>query len=248
MFSDKKLAKPVLYAGLAIVIFIAAVIALLGKGAGPQVAPQLAQLESQEFKPLEGARTNSYQPMPAVTDIAEGDLLVGAGGTDLKIFVYEDYSNPLSAELAVTLDQIMRESVGKITLVSRPFVLADSVISKEAALAVSCAEVEGRGQDMRVLLLSAATNGEITEGISYVKAGELQLNQDEFSTCLTNEEKSVKLEGAVSVARANLIIGAPTLLIGNEMIIGARPYSDFVDSNGDTIEGLKAVVERKLSK
>ena len=248
MFSDNKLAKPVLYSGLAVAILIAAVIALFGQGKQTQVEPQLAQSESQEFRPLEGARTNSYQPLPAVTDMTETDLLIGTEGSDLKIFVYEDYSNPLSAELAGTLDQIVKESAGKITLVSRPFVLADSVISRETALAVSCAQEVNQGQGMRVLLLTAAANGEMTEGISLVKAEELQLNVEEFAACLTNEEKSVKLEELTAAARANLIIGAPTILVGDEMIIGARPYSDFVDSNGDTIEGLKALVERKLSK
>lgn len=239
--------KPVLYAGLAIVILIAAVIAIVGQGETPETEPQLAQSESQEFKPLEGARTNSYQPMPAVTDVAEGDLLVDEG-TDLKIFVYEDYSNPLSAELAGTLDQIVRESAGKISLISRPFILVDSVISKETALAVSCAQDFNQGAVMRILLLSAAINGEMAEGLVYNKAAELQLDSEEFSACLTNVEKSVKLEGLMAAAKANLIIGAPTILVGDEMIIGARPYSDFVDSNGDTIEGMKAVVERKLSK
>ncbi len=248
MFSDKKLAKPVLYAGAAVVVLIAVIIAIFGQGGKQEPAAEISLAELKEFVPIEGARANSYQTMSAVTDMMEGDLLVDAEGTDLKIFVYEDYASSLSAELAGILNQIVRESAGKITLVSRPFILAGSTISKEAALAVNCAQDLGKGAEMRVLLLSAAANGEITEGTVYAKAGELQLNQEDFAVCLTNEEKSVKLEGLMSAAKANLIIGAPTLLVGDEMIIGARPYSDFVDSNGDAIEGLKAVIERKLKK
>lgn len=242
------MAKPVLYAGLAIVILIAAVIAILGQGDHKKATPQLAQSEVREFKPIEGARANSYQLMPSITEITETDLLIGEVGTDLKIFVYEDYSNAFSAELATTLDQIGREAAGKITLVSRPFVLTDSDISREAALAVMCAQDEKKGQEMRVLLLSAAATGDLAEGLVYNKASELGINQDKFAACLTNEEKSVKLEEMMSRAKLNLVIGAPTMLVGDEMIIGARPYSDFTDSNGDIIEGLKATVERKLVK
>ena len=49
------------------------------------------------------------------------------------------------------------------------------------------------------------------------------------------------------LAAANFsVYGAPTVFIGEEMIVGARPYSNFTDSNGDEIEGLKQVIARQL--
>jgi len=42
------------------------------------------------------------------------------------------------------------------------------------------------------------------------------------------------------------VYGAPTIFIGNDLIIGARPYEDYLDETGAKIAGLKTLVAEKL--
>lgn len=238
-----KTIKPAIY--LAAVILIAAVAALaLIRSGSKQPAPAN---KAQSFHPIDGAQAYSYEPADGITEISSSDLLIGSNEAKLKIFVYEDYANVFSAELAETLDQLKSEHQTEIALIVRPFVLPGSWESQEAAKVFLCAQEEGRGGDARQHLLASAKNGGLNEEALTALINDLRINEQKFSACLTNPDKSVKLEEAMQAARRQLIIGAPTLLVGDELIFGARPYADFIDSNGDAIEGLKTVIVRKLN-
>ncbi len=208
--------------------------------------------QAQNYQAIEGAKASSYEVADGVLDTKDTDMTIGLQqNAKLKIFVYEDYASPYSAQLADTLGQVETDhlssmSESEVIIIARPFVVANSSLSKEAALAVMCAKELGKGNEMRKLVLAAAGAGSLQEGGFGIYANNLGIDTDAFTACLTNEEKSVKLDEAMAEATNYLVLGAPTMFVGDEMILGARPYSDFVDSNGDAIEGLKSLVERKL--
>jgi len=199
------------------------------------------------YQAIDGAKTNSYEPVGESLELTTDDNVIGNKKAELIVFVYEDYSSPYSAVLAETLSRINSELDNKLTIAIRPFVTAGNNISREGALTLMCAQDEGKFSEMRNVILTAAKEGSLQEGGFNVYANQLGIDETAFNNCLTNEEKSLKLEAIMAEADKNLVIGAPTIFIANEMIIGARPYSDFVDSNGDAVEGLKAVVDRQLS-
>lgn len=174
------------------------------------------------------------------------DKVFGSPQAPLKIFVYEDYTSIYSATLADTLDKIKAETGDKVALVVRPYVLNNSRPAMTAAVAVDCAAQQAKWREMRALLFARAKNKQAAPAdlSSYIK--QIGLDEKGFNTCLTNEEKSGKIEQSVAEAQTYTVQGAPTLFIGNEIILGARPYDNFVDSNGDQIEGLKTVIEKKL--
>ena len=229
----------IFYLAAAGVVFIAVIIVFLSnRGQEKQVA--------ENYQPIEGAKASSYEPASGVLEINKDDNIIGSIKAPLKIFVYEDYASEYSADLAETLSKIASESDDKLVVIARPFVLSGSSFSREAALAVLCAKDVNKWEEMRALLLASAKEGGAKTDSFRAQAATLELNEEVFNTCLTNEEKSVKLEAVMNEAEKSLILGAPTMFVGDEMILGARPYNDFIDSNGDVIEGLKAVVERKL--
>jgi len=232
--------KTVLYVGAGVGLIIATVFALVN------TRSRLNQVNVPNLETIEGARANSYQPVMGNLEIKDNDLIIGSEKAPLKIFVYEDYSNPLSANLANTLDQLSQENNGRLAIITRPFVLPGSSLSLDAALAYTCALEVNKGREMRAKLFDLVRENNFSLNIVIEEAKNLKINQDVFSVCLTNQEKSLKLEEEMATAKTNLVLGAPTMFVGDEMILGARPYSDFVDSNGDAIEGLKTVVERKL--
>ncbi len=203
---------------------------------------EVGVLSEIETKP---ASAQSYTASQVISPL-EGDLVYGSASVGVKLFVYEDYTNKYSAELAETLDKLYSENQSKISINLRPFIPKNSLLAKEAALAVACAGEQDKWLAMRALLFAQAKNEEVNSANFEAYASQLNLNVEAFKTCLTNPDKSLKIEKLAASATANNVLGAPTIFIGDEMILGARPYDDYTDSNGERIEGLKSIVEKKL--
>lgn len=235
--------KKIWYLLAAALVVVATVLALIGSR-----QPKSEMVSGEPYQSIAGAKNSSFEPVGEKLSMVEGDNLLGSKDAPLTIFVYEDYASPYSADLAATLKRIISESGDKLKVIVRPFVTSGNNISREGALAVLCAADDGKFSEMRDLILNDAKEGKLQAGAFGAYATQLGIKENDFNACLTNEEKSVKLEAVMAEADKNLVIGAPTIFVGNEMIIGARPYSDFVDSNGDAIEGLRAVIDRQLSQ
>ncbi|MFA5131404.1 MAG: thioredoxin domain-containing protein [Patescibacteria group bacterium] len=189
------------------------------------------------------AQSYSTSKVPA---FKKDDMIFGDKNAALKIFVYEDNSSLYSAQLADTLDKLNVDFPDKLAIIVRPFVAKKNNLAAESALAIECAGDQGKWTAMRALLFAKAKNSNVNEAEFGAYATEIGLDQNTFTACLTNNEKSAKIEGLSAEAETYNVQGAPTIFIGDEMILGARPYEDYVDSNGDNIEGMKTVVEKKL--
>lgn len=233
-------AKQTFYLGVVIVILAAALIALINP---KKVKDEIA---NNSLPKIEGAMADSYEMSQDLVSVGEGDLIAGDDKAFLKITVFEDYSHSLSAELASTLDTIFLENDGQVAIFTQPFAMAGSAESQAAAMAYICAKEVGKNKEMRLKLLDGVRSGEISQLNFLTYARELGIEENNFVTCLTNQEKLLKLEELMKSLKQGLVLGSPTLLIGDEMILGARPYADFVDSNGDAIVGLQTIVSRKL--
>lgn len=173
------------------------------------------------------------------------DLVVGNGPLD--IIVYEDYNDTFSVEFAQTIDRLQNDFNGKIRVIYRFINSSNSDFANQSALAVNCAKDQGEGLAMRqALLVNTANNILNGEGIK-LAAEKINLNQDRFADCLLDLKKKAKIESLNDLAESVPVYGTPTTFINREIILGARPYDTFIDSNGDEIEGLRQVVERHLN-
>lgn len=232
--------KKYLFLAVCLVVVVAAAI-VLGRFQRTAVNPEQKQTELD----IKGARAASYTTAKTPF-LNNDDKLFGSEKAALKVFVYEDYSSAYSAALADTLEKIYQENNSQLAVIVRPYVAKNSDLSKKTALAVECAGDQGKWKEMRALIFSQVKNQQFTEEKFSPAASQLNLNEGDFNNCLTNKEKSEKIDKVMAEAQSYSVIGAPTLFVGDEMIPGARPYEDYVDSNGDQIEGLKATVARKL--
>lgn len=208
------------------------------------VANEPSQVENN-FIAMEGAVAGSFDTPEVLWGEKSYDTLIGSKKAKVKILVYEDYNNPYSSELAKTLNLLVSEYKNDLAIISRPFISTNSTDSHNLGLGYLCAKDMGKGNEMREGLLREF-NRELESFDLFSYAKELRLNEEKFLTCLSSEEKLLLIDEIKNEAKSNLVLGSPTILIGDEMIIGARPYADFVDSNGDAIEGLKTVVKRHL--
>jgi protein-disulfide isomerase len=193
----------------------------------------------------QGAQAGSYSAANVPT-VKNDDKIFGSKDAPLKIFVYEDYTSSYSAALADTLDKIKAEAGDKVAIVVRPYIVGNSPSAAAASTAIDCAGAQGKWTAMRALLLARAKNQQLAAVNFADYAQQIGLNDTNFEQCLTNEQKSGKIEQLEAEATAYKVQGAPTMFIGGEMIPGARPYNDFTDSNGDKLEGLKTIVDQKL--
>lgn len=193
------------------------------------------------------AKEQSYvsQKAPSLKD---DDKMFGSKNAAVKLFVYEDNASIYSAKLADTLDKIYSENPDQVAIIVRPLVSKDSLDSKISALAIECANDQDKWTAMRALLFSKAK----TENFNSEEFGEyakqVGLDEASFSACLTNQTKSAKIEELSSEAGSYNVTGAPTIFIDGDMIPGARPYEDYVDSNGDSVDGLKTIINKRLSR
>ena len=232
--------KSIIILGSLLVIMLAIAIILIDHSSSLKYTTR-----ENNFIPIEGATANAYESPVEVSNLKDSDTLIGGEKANLKVLVYEDYSNSYSADLANTLDLLMAEYNDDLAIVTRPFVLPNSSESQQAALSYLCAKDYNKGEEMRNLLFQQFKEETIPFNyVSYAK--ELSISEESFLSCLTGEEKLLKLEELKNDAKNNLVLGTPIIIVGNEMLVGARPYADFVDSNGDAIEGLKTIIKRHL--
>ncbi|MDD3285411.1 MAG: thioredoxin domain-containing protein [Patescibacteria group bacterium] len=203
-------------------------------------------LEASEMKTESELSGNQQSYAAANFPVISEDDFVSGNGNSLDIIVYEDYGDVFSADFADVLKQARAEFGDRVRLAYRPFNFSHTDLSDEAAQAVGCAFTQGKGEEFRDMLFQSVHANQLNAEKLNSLAGEIGLNQEDFQGCLTNPEKKERI-GKLSLDAGNFsVYGAPTVFVGDEMIVGARPYEAFVDSNGDEIEGLKQVIERQL--
>ena len=71
--------------------------------------------------------------------------------------------------------------------------------------------------------------GGVSGGVSAFKgyAGELELDQDEFDSCLDNGDMAAEVAKDMQDGQAAGISGTPGFIINGKLVSGAQPYSVF---------------------
>lgn len=191
------------------------------------------------------ARANVFSPssLPAVS---ADEKIVGSVKAKVKILVYEDYASIFSADLAKTLERIKVDYGNDIVIAFRPFALRSNPASLETAMAIECASENGGWVEMRQAIFNALEASDLSFEKISTQADKQALDKDKFAQCLTSTEKQGIMLKVAEDAKNFSVYGAPTIFINDELIIGARPYDDYLDENGVMIKGLKSLVAKHL--
>ncbi|MGI5827355.1 MAG: DsbA family protein [Patescibacteria group bacterium] len=188
------------------------------------------------------ARFTADLPPVSVAD----DFVLGSEKADLKIVVYEDYASEFSATNADNLDRIRAEFGKSVAITVRPYAVREKADSLMAAMAVRCAGEQKEWEKMRTEVFKIVKANRLTEQSLLRAAQELKLNGEDFKSCLTNTEKQGIILQETAAAKSHSVYGAPTLFINDDIIVGARPYDDYTNSDGQEVEGLKTIVSQYL--
>ena len=241
---EAKKTKKIMIALMVIVVLIFAAVLFLNNHLDSKQEDRQGTLEINETT-LNGGQQQSFlsSEQPVLSD---DDFYSGKAEGTLKIFVYEDYVDVFSAELNNSLKQARNDFTDNLVFIYRPYNINHDNTSLQAAIAVSCAADQGKGEVWREKTLTATAANALSLDNWQAWSDELNLNNEDFKTCLTNQQKKERIEGLMAQASTYSVHGSPTIFVGDDMIVGARPYQTFIDSNGDEIEGLKQVIERQL--
>lgn len=241
---EAKKTKKIMIALMVIVVLIFVAVLFLNDHLDAKQKNRGDKLEINESTLNSGQQQSFLSAKEPV--LSEDDFYSGKTGAKLKIFVYEDYTDIFSAELDKSLLRASADFGNNIVFIYRPYNIKHDDMSLRAAVAVSCAADQNKGELWREKMLAAAVANTMSTDNWSVWSDELNLDAEDFQACLTNLEKKERIEGLMTQANTYSVYGSPTIFVGDEMIVGARPYQTFIDSNGDEIEGLKQVIERQL--
>ncbi len=174
-------------------------------------------------------------------DIVEGE----SEGNKLALIIYENYLDLFSLDLQSTLKQVKDEFSDDLLFIYRPFI-GQEIEQQEASLLVICAQKYNQGRKARELVYSQGRDNFSLDNLDNYNL-ELSLNNNELEICLNDENNFSSINSWQSELIDRDIIGSPTIIINDEIITGARPYYDFIDSNEDSIEGLRSIIVRHLN-
>lgn len=230
------LSKKILWISLVVVVamtfgFTFWVISLSQKASVNQIKAIIAA------QPAVAISAQTYQ-VDKVPQIQDNDWFLGDKQAPIKIFVFEDYASPYSAEFNDTISRVKTEYPDKVVFIFRPFITKSDPLSSFGSQAMVCAEDDW--SNMRTNLFSLVKE----QKLSVASLLETVSNKEKLSECLASLpslEKSAKLSES---AKDYAVIGAPAIFVNDSLIVGARPYDDYVDSNGDKVDGLKTIIER----
>ncbi|MDD2258070.1 hypothetical protein EOL72_01770 [Candidatus Falkowbacteria bacterium] len=233
---ELKKSKTILWT-ITIIVFLALVSLIIFKQEGVKVV-------FQEESPLSGRAASFIADTPPV--LLSDDYILGSTKAPIKVVVYEDYASQFSADNADNLDKVRSEFGKSVAVIVRPFAVRGNTDSLILAMAVRCAGEQGEWEKMRIRIFELLREDKITEQSLMTTAQELKINQEDFISCLTDIEKQGIILQETAAAKTNSVYGAPTLFINDDIIVGARPYEDYIDSDGKEVEGLKTIVSQYL--
>ena len=161
-----------------------------------------------------------------VADVSSDDHILGDRNAEIVIVEYSDIECPFCKIFHNTMNEIVREYEGKVAWVYRHFPIAQlhTKAIREAEATECAAELGGNEAFWTYIdALFAATNSNDSLDLAQlpVIAGQIGLNQAEFSACLESGRHSETVRESIEAAVKS----------------GARgtPYSVIIPRNGDRV-------------
>ena len=208
----------------------------------------ISKLEAKILKNQQVTEQPNVQPISVSID---DDPIKGDQNAPITIIEFSDFQCPFCARFQIqTLPLILEQYVetGKVKFVYRDFPIQNShPNAMPAAAASECAHEQDKYwgyHDMLSENQGVWNKVEITSAITIFKefAAELDLNQEQFDSCLDSGRYIEEISNDLNDGRDYGISGTPGFFIGNEKIgfaklNGAQPFEAFksiIDSQLNT--------------
>lgn len=167
---------------------------------------------------------------------------------DAKVMLLEfsDYQCPFCGRVQPTINTLMEKYKGQLTFAYRHFPLQFHTEADEAAMAVECAQEQGKFEEMHELLFKNQRNQHIPELKRYARQVKVK-DLKQFDQCLDSEKYRAQVQQDIQDGAEIGISGTPGFMIGTydkekqqvtgEILSGAQPQSAF-----------EAIIQKYLNK
>lgn len=190
---------------------------------------------------LSNWQLQTEQPKPIVKISIDDDPIIGNPDAAISIIEFSDFQCPFCARFHIqTLPSILEEYIdqGKVKLVFRDFPIQSiHPNALPASVAAECANEQNKFKEMHDMLFENQNEWdkqETADAISLFNqyASEIQLDQDEFVSCLTDEKQIDEIRKDLDDGREYGVSGTPGFFVGNDKIgyveiKGAQPFESF---------------------
>lgn len=206
--------------GLGLVVFLLGLAAGYGIW-GRQVADLKAQLVAQQTE-ADAPRQVTRYDVPV-----DDDPVLGPENAPITIIEFSDFQCPYCQRWHVQVWPKIQAAYGdKVRLVYRDFPLYSiHPEAAPAAEAADCAHEQGKFWEFHDLLFSGGQKLGRETYLAYAKR--LNLNLDQFTTCLDERRYQAEVEGDYTYAADLGINSTPTFFINGIALIGAQPFEVF---------------------
>jgi protein-disulfide isomerase len=242
-----RISKVTLWQGICGVLFILLLVSIFTHGFGfggdtpTAAAPADAPNDDADDEP---------EPAPKLTvdDVdLEGVPFMGDEDAELTMVIYDDFECPFCARFETqTFTKIKEEYIdtGKAKFYYKHFPLGFHSHAQIAAEASECAHDQGKFWEYHDLIFE--NQQDLSEESLKEWAEELELNMDDFNTCLDTNKYAEKVKLSMAEGQKAGVRGTPSVLLEDELVVGALPFED-VKQGDKTIKGYKSRIEAKLS-
>jgi len=174
----------------------------------------------------------SEEPSDSVAEISPRDVILGDPDAPVSVIEYSDFQCPYCGLFYKNVSIPLREDYvksGEVKVVARTFSFL-GVESFKAAEAAECAKDQGEFWNYHDLLYDAESvdgrenNGNLNRDLFISLADQLDLNRDEFISCIDSNKYANQVQQDSNEARQSGIKGTPTVFLNGQQISGTQLY------------------------
>jgi protein-disulfide isomerase len=173
-------------------------------------------------------------------EVVDGCIIAGSDSAPITIQEFSDFECPYCARGAEAMQEVLKNYPGKIKLVFRnmPLSFHKNALTAAKAFRAVCLQSADLANLYQQELFEnqdkLASQGDIFLEQVAAKIGvdvqkmKVDMNSDEVAKSIAQDQK---------LAKSLKFTGTPSFLIGQEKLVGARPYEDF-----------KKIIEKQLNQ
>ncbi len=207
-----------------------------------------AEVKTAQAAQLAAVQQNNApsNPTPQTMKVDNGHLpILGNANAKVTMVEFSDFQCPYCKQFFTnTESQIINQYVntGKVKLVYRQFPLPFHPNAHVAAEASECANEQNKFWEYHNLLFQKQNdwvNIQQPDVLSTFTdyAGQLGLNTDQFSSCVTSGKYKKKVDDDMNAGNTAGVTGTPTFAIDGNVLVGAEPLATF-----------QAAIDKELAK
>jgi protein-disulfide isomerase len=191
-----------------------------------------AQME-RYYTYVEELKTNSnftlnlpYPEMPRIEiSVRDDDPVRGPRDAAVTIIEFTEYQCPYCKHGAPTMDALVAKYDGAVRVITKDYPLSFHEHARSAAIAGHCAAEQASYNNFADLMFENQPNLARADLIAY--ATQLNLNTEQFTTCLDNDRPASRVDENVALATSIGVEATPTYFVNGIMLSGALPIEEF---------------------